>query len=61
MEEDKLDHLMQHLIGKTVIECRIENDAFLLVFDDDTLMELYSENGDLDLYYEFGQESPALH
>ena len=61
MSEDKLELLFNHLLDRSVHEVFIENDAFVMVFDDGTLLELYSEDGDLDLYFEIGQESPALH
>lgn len=59
--EDKLERLFEHLIGRIVEEAFVEDDAFILHFDDGSLIELYSSDGDLDLYWEMGQQEPQLH
>ena len=59
--EEKLDLLLNHLLDRIVDEVYIENDTFTMVFDDGTLLELYSSDGDLDMYYEMPQEEPKLH
>lgn len=59
--EDKLDHLMQHLIDKLVYNVYIEDDAFVIEFGDGTLIQLFSDDGDLDLYFELPEEPPPLH
>jgi hypothetical protein len=51
IDQDKLDFLFNHLLDKMVDEVYIDNDAFGIVFDDGTLIELYSDD-DLELYYE---------
>jgi len=61
MSEDKLELLFNHLLDRSVYEVYIEDDAFVMVFDDGTLLELYSSDGDLDLYFELPQEEPKLH
>ncbi len=61
MSEDKLELLFNHLLDRSVHEVYIEDDAFVMVFDDGTLLELYSSDGDLDLYFELPQEEPKLH
>ena len=59
--EDKIDKLFNHLIDRMVDEVYIEDDAFCIIFDDGTFLQLYSEDGDLDLYFEMPQEEPKLH
>lgn len=59
--EDKLETLFIHLIGRVVEEAFIEDDAFVLYFDDGSMIELYSSDGDLDLYFELNQGQPQLH
>ena len=59
--EDKLDLLFNHLLDRSVEEVYIEDDAFCIVFNDGTFLQLYSEDGDLDLYFELPQEEPKLH
>ena len=61
MSEDRLGDLLNHLLDKRVVDAFVEDDAFVLHFDDGSLVELYSENGDLDLYWEMGQKEPQLH
>lgn len=53
--ESKLELLFEHLIGRVVVEVFIEEDAFILHFDDNTVVELFSED-DLNLYYELPQK-----
>jgi len=59
--EDKLDLLFNHILDRSVEEVYIEDDAFCIVFNDGTFLQLYSEDGDLDLYFELPQEEPKLH
>ena len=59
--EEKLELLLNHLLDRIVDEVYIEDDTFTMVFDDGTLLELYSSDGDLDMYYEMPQEEPKLH
>lgn len=60
-DNDKLENLMQHLLDQTVYNCYIENDAFVIEFGDGTLIELYSDDGDLDIYFQLPQEPPPIH
>ena len=39
--ESKLELLFDHLIGRVVVEVFIEEDAFILHFDDNTVVELF--------------------
>lgn len=59
--EDKLDLLFNHILDRSVEEVYIEDDAFCIVFNDGTFLQLYSDDGDLDLYFELPQEEPKLH
>lgn len=59
--EDKLELLFNHLLDRSVEEVYIEDDAFCIVFNDGTFLQLYSDDGDLDLYFELPQEEPKLH
>ena len=59
--EGKINRLFNHLIDKIVEEVYIEDDAFCIIFDDGTFLQLYSDDGDLDLYFEMPQEEPKLH
>lgn len=61
--ESKLERLLDHLLDRKVEEVYInENDDFVIVFDDNTLIELFSEDGDLGIYFEIGQkDEPQLH
>jgi hypothetical protein len=60
IDQDKLDFLFNHLLDKMVDEVYIDNDAFGIVFDDGTLIELYSDD-DLELYYEVPKGNSSLH
>lgn len=59
----KLEQLFYKMLDQELIEVYInDNDAFVMEFDDGTLVELYSDDGDLGIYYEIGQgEEPQLH
>ena len=61
MSEDKLELLFNHLIDNVVDEVYIEDDAFCITFMDGTFLQLYSDDGDLDCYFELPQEEPQLH
>lgn len=61
MSEDKLEFLLNHLLDQVVENVYIEQDTFVMEFADGTLLELYSSDGDLDLYYELPQEPPPFH
>lgn len=61
-EEDKLEKLFSHLINLTVESVYIdENDEFVIEFSDGTLIQLFSDEGDLGLYYELNEEKPKFH
>ena len=61
MSEDRLGDLLNHLLDKTVYNAYIEEDAFTIEFEDGTFIQLYSDDGDLDIYFEMPEESPPLH
>lgn len=61
MSEDKLELLFNKILYKTLEEVYIEEDTFVMIFSNGTLVELYSSDGDLDLYYELSPEEFPLH
>ena len=62
-EYDKLQRLFERMLDRTLVEVYInEDDDFVMEFDDGTLIELFSEDGDLGIYYEIGNgDVPQLH
>lgn len=62
-EYDKLQMLFERMLDRTLVEVYInEDDDFVMEFDDGTLIELFSEDGDLGIYYEIGNGNvPQLH
>ena len=62
-EFDKLQRLFERMLDRTLVEVYInEDDDFVMEFDDGTLIELFSEDGDLGIYYEIGNgDVPQLH
>lgn len=62
-EFDKLQKLFEHMLDNTLTEVYInENDDFVMEFDDGTLIELFSNDGDLGIYFEIGSgDVPQLH
>ena len=55
--ESKLELLFEHILDQTIESVYInENDDFVMEFTDGTLIELYSDDGDLSIYFEMGQE-----
>ena len=62
-EYDKLQMLFERMLDRTLVEVYInEDDDFVMEFDDGTLIELFSEDGDLGIYYEIGNgDVPQLH
>lgn len=54
-EFDKLQKLFEHMLDHSLVEVYInENDDFVMEFDDGTLIELFSNDGDLGIYFEIG-------
>ena len=62
-EYEKLQQLFEHMLDNTLTEVYInENDDFVMEFDDGTLIELFSNDGDLGIYFEIGSgDVPQLH
>ena len=62
-EYDKLQRLFERMLDRTLVEVYInEDDDFVMEFDDGTLIEIFSEDGDLGIYYEIGNgDVPQLH
>lgn len=61
-EYEKLQMLFERMLDRTLVEVYInEDDDFVMEFDDGTLIELFSEDGDLGIYYEIGEtDEPTL-
>ena len=62
-EYEKLQQLFEHMLDNTLTEVYInENDDFVMEFDDGTVIELFSNDGDLGIYFEIGSgDVPQLH
>ena len=57
----KIEALFHHMLDQSLQEVYIsEDDAFVMVFADGTLVELFSED-ELSIYFEMPKESPQLH
>ena len=61
-EYEKLQRLFEHLIDKTVDSVYLnENDDFVMEFSDGSLIELFSDEGDVGIYYEIGSgDEPTI-
>ena len=61
-EYEKLQMLFERMLDRTLVEVYInEDDDFVMEFDDGTLIELFSEDGDLGIYYEIGEtDEPTI-
>lgn len=59
---EKLEELFKKMLAQKLISVYInENDDFVLEFENDMIVELFSEDGDLSIYYEMGQDENTLH
>jgi hypothetical protein len=61
-EYDKLQHLFEHLLDQTIDSVYInENDEFVMEFSDGSLIELFSDEGDIGIYFEIGSgDEPTI-
>ena len=61
-EYEKLQRLFESVIDQTVDSIYInENDDFVIEFSNGSLIEVFSEDGDLGMYYEIGEtDEPTL-
>ena len=61
-EFEKLQRLFESVIDQTVDSIYInENDDFVIEFSNGSLIEVFSEDGDLGMYYEIGKtDEPTL-
>ena len=59
--EEKIESLFKHMLDQSLQEVYIsEDDAFVMVFADGTLVELFSDE-ELSIYFEMPKENPQLH
>ena len=61
-EFEKLERFFKNILDQTIESVYInENDEFVMEFSDGSLIELFSEDGDIGIYYEIGQaEEPTI-
>lgn len=54
--EDKLEKVFNEILAQTLVNVYIdENDSFVMEFENGMLIELFSDDGDLSIYFEMGQ------
>ena len=61
-EYEKLQRLFESVIDQTVDSVYInENDEFVIEFSNGSLIEVFSEDGEISMYYEIGEaDEPTL-
>ena len=59
-EQEAVEELLEHIVGRMIVDAGIEDDEFVIVLDDDTKVVLFSDE-DLQLYYEYGEPLDNLH
>ena len=61
-EYEKLQRLFESVIDQTVDSIYInENDEFVIEFSNGSLIEVFSEDGEISMYYEIGEaDEPTL-
>ena len=59
-EQEAVEGLLEHMVGRMIVDAGIEDDEFVIVLDDDTKVVLFSDE-DLQLYYEYGESLDNLH
>ena len=61
-EFDKLQRLFESVIDQTVDSIYInEQDEFVIEFSNGSLIEVFSEDGEISMYYEIGKiDEPTL-
>jgi hypothetical protein len=55
-DQEAVKSLLEHIIGKTIVEVGVDNDEFILYIEDGTKIILYSDE-DLNLYYELPEKT----
>ena len=50
-EQEAVEGLLEHMVGRVIVDAGIEDDEFIIVLDDNTKVVLFSDE-DLQLYYE---------
>jgi hypothetical protein len=59
-EQEAVEGLLEHMVGRVIVDAGIEDDEFIIVLDDNTKVVLFSDE-DLQLYYEFGETLDSVH
>lgn len=61
-EFEKIERFFNHILDQTIDSVYInENDDFVMEFSDGSLMEIFSDDGDLGIYFEIGEaDGPTL-
>jgi len=59
-EQEAVEGLLEHMVGRVIVNAGIEDDEFIIVLDDNTKVVLFSDE-DLQLYYEFGETLDSVH
>jgi hypothetical protein len=59
-EQEAVEALLEHMVGRVIVDAGIEDDEFIIVLDDNTKVVLFSDE-DLQLYYEFGETLDSVH
>jgi len=61
-EFEKLERFFHNILDQTIDSVYInENDEFVMEFSDGSLMEIFSDEGDLGIYFENGSaDEPTL-
>jgi len=59
-EQEAVEGLLEHMVGRVIVNAGIEDDEFIIVLDDNTKVVLFSDE-DLQLYYEFDETLDSVH
>lgn len=54
-DEDKVESLINRIVGQNIVGAGIDNDEFTLYIEDGTMIVFFSEE-DLSLYYELPEK-----
>lgn len=54
-DEDKVESLMNRIVGQNIVGASVDNDEFTLYIEDGTMIVFFSDE-DLSLYYELPEQ-----